>query len=420
MSNSKSDYAEKITEDLPRDTQSTKNGSVFSGYTVMAKSMIGSGILSITFACAGTGLILGIFMLLLAALLTWLSLHVISKLSLEFPDQQVSFYSITQRVLPKYSWTLDTAVLLDCIGSAVCFIHIMGTLLAHAFIELFTITSVSERVMTIITQTGLVAIMFPLSLMKDITDTKIINIIGLICLIYVAILSVVFTDFTTYSTDLLWPTSFTQILIAFPIMIFAFSCQQNILAVVSEMKNPTMKRLDTITGSAINTGLLLYVPVMIFPFITFGRNVNAPTIFGLLPRGHPAVIVGMFAAAISVGISYILVVFPIRASMMSLMYRTNQPTGRKELMVRVLLVTGIVLVSLGTAIGVGKNYGYAISFTGLLGANTCGFVMPCILYLKHFGIDWRSVSSVSILLMLVFCIALYPLGITAAVLELVT
>jgi len=331
--------------------------------------------------------------------------------------KDVSFYSMTEKIFPKYKWTLDTAVLVDCIGSAICFVHITGTLMAQGFMEVFTITSISPRVMTIITQSGVVALLFPLSMMKDITDTKIVNIIGLICLIYVAVLAVVFTDFDNFTTDLLYPGTFTQILIAFPMMIFAFSCQQNILPVVSEMKNRTMKKLDTVTGSAIITGLLLYFPVMIFPFITFGRNGDS-TIFGLLPKGHPAVIVGMFAAAISVGISYILVVFPVRTSIMSLIYGSNQPTGKKEFKIRIWLVVAIVAVSLGTAIAVGDKYGIAVSFTGLLGANTCGFVMPFLLYLKHFGINWKSFSSVSILVLLVFCIALYPLGITAYILEL--
>jgi hypothetical protein len=74
---------------------------------------------------------------------------------------------------------------------------------------------------------------------------------------------------------------------------------------------------------------------------------------------------------------------------------------------------------LGTSIGVGNKYEIALSFTGLLGANTCGFVMPFLMFLKHFGIKWTSPTSVAVLVSLVFCLALYPLGITANVLELV-
>ena len=418
MSNSSDVKVEEKTQ------QSVKHGTVFSGYTVMAKSMIGSGILSITFACARTGLILGVFMLLLAAALTWLSLHVICKLSLEFPSDNVSFYSITENVFPKFKWLLDVTVVVDCLGSAICFLHIMGTLLASAFIEMFAITSLSFRQLSIITQSALVVLLLPICLMREITDTKIANIIGLLCLLYVAILAMVYTNLDNFSSELLYPVDFTKTIIAFPIMIFAFSCQQNVLPVSAEMKNPTMRRLDTVTLSAIATGLLLYLPVMILPYLTFGRsNGQAERIFDLLPQNQTAVIIGQFCAALSVGISFVLVVFPIRSSIMSLLYAggsTAPETGsRKELGVRIAIVSLIVAICLGTSIGVGNKYEIALSFTGLLGANTCGFVMPFLMFLKHFGIKWTSPVSVAVLISLGFCLALYPLGITANILELV-
>lgn len=418
MSNSSD---EKITKQVD---QSGKHGTVFSGYTVMAKSMIGSGILSITFACARTGLILGVFMLLLAAALTWLSLHAICKLSLEFPSENLSFYSITENVFPKFKWLLDVTIIVDCLGSAICFLHIMGTLLASAFIQVFSIVSLSFNQLSIITQSALVVLLLPICLMREISDTKIANILGLLCLLYVAILAMVYTNMDNFSSDLLYPVSFTKTIIAFPIMIFAFSCQQNVLPVSAEMKNPTMKRLDTVTLSAIATGLLLYLPVMILPYLTFGRsNGPAERIFDLLPQHSIAVIIGQFCAALSVGISFVLVVFPIRSSIMTLMYSggSSAPaTGsRKELIVRVAIVSVVVAVCLGTSIGVGNKYEVALSFTGLLGANTCGFVMPFLMFLKHFGINWKSPLSWAVLVSLGFCLALYPVGITANVLELV-
>jgi hypothetical protein len=99
---------------------------------------------------------------------------------------------------------------------------------------------------------------------------------------------------------------------------------------------------------------------------------------------------------------------------------TAPATGtRKEFLTRVAIVALTVAICLGTSIGVGNKYEIALSFTGLLGANTCGFVMPFLMFLKHFGINWKSPKSVIILVSLGFCLALYPLGITANVLELV-
>lgn len=398
---------------------SARHGTVFSGYTVMTKSLLGSGILSIAFACAKTGLILGLIMLLFAGILTWASLHVICRLGMEFPSNEITFYSITEKVIPRAKWLLDVAVVIDCIGSAICFIQVMGSLLGTGFIEMFGNGNLSERLIVIIIQIIVVLLLYPLCLMKEITDTKIANLVGLACLAYVAILSMAYTDLSKVSSDLLFPMDAMKAISAFPIMIFACACQQNVLSVVSEMKDPSMKKLDLVTGSSIVTGLIMYVPVMILPFLTFGRsNMKAHTFFGLL-QPTPAVKVGYICAAIAIAISFVLVVHPTRRSIMSLMYGTEFPSGSKEVKVRYSLVTGIVVLCLGVAMAAGNSLGPTVEFTGLLGANTCGFVMPFLLYLLQFGFDWKSVSSVTVGAMLVFCIALYPIGITATVMGIV-
>lgn len=406
-------------EDKVCEIQTERHSTVFAGYTVMTKSMIGSGILSISFACAQSGIILGTIMLVFAAALTWLSLHVLSKLSLAFPHKEVNFYSITEEVFPKMKRALDIAVVVDCVGTAICFIQVMGTLLATGIAASAEVTAVSVGNLSIILQSGLVLVLFPICVVKEITNTKIVNLVGIGCLLYVAGLAIGYTQLGDIPSDILYPTNFAKAIGAFPIMIFAFSCQQNVLSVSSEMKDPSMRKLDTVTGSAIVTGLLMYVPVMLLPLLTFGRPDKVPdTFLGLLPT-DAAVIIGFICASMSVAISCALVVIPIRSSMLSLIYGGNRPTGAKERKVRIILTAGILAVTLGAAIGVGDNLNKALSFTGLLGANTCGFVMPFAMYLGHFGLNWKSVESVSVLSMLVFCIALYPLGITAIILDIV-
>jgi amino acid permease len=406
----------KVHKDAP-----SRHGTVFSGYSVMTKSMVGSGILSISFACAQSGLILGTLMLLFAAGLTWLSLHVLSKLTLAFPHKEVSFYSMTEEVFPKMKWFLDVAVVIDCVGSAICFIQVMGTHLGEGIAASFDIGSLSKSNLVIILQCCMVLALFPVSVVKEITNTQVVNIVGIVCLLYVAVLAMVYADFSNVTSDLLYPTGFAKAIGAFPIMIFAFSCQQNILSVSSELKQPNMRKLDTITGSAILTGLLMYLPVMLLPFLTFGRPSTVPgTFLGLLPISDGAVIAGYICAAISVWISVALVVIPTRSSILSLMYGSGpRPEGKKELTIRVIITASVLAVTLGAAIGVGDNLSIALSFTGLLGANTCGFVMPFAMYIGHFGMNWKSVTSVSVMLMLGFCLVLYPLGITANILDIV-
>ena len=398
---------------------SSRQGTIFSGYTVMTKSLLGSGVLSIAFACAKTGLIGGILMLILAAFLTWASLHVICRLGLEFPSNDITFYSITEHVIPRAKWVLDVAVIIDCIGSAICFVQAIGSLLGAAYQGIFGTAGMSERVLVIIIQIIVVLLLFPLCLMKDISDTTVANLVGIACLSYVTILAMVYTDLSHVTEDLMRPMDGLHAVSAFPIMIFAFACQQNVLSVVSEMNNPTMRKLDIVTSSSILTGLIMYLPVMILPYLTFGRsNPKAHTFFALLPD-TAAVRIGYICAAVAIGISFVLVIHPTRRSIMSLKYGSDLPFGKRELKMRVMIVTLTVLLCLGVAIAAGDSLGSTVEFTGLLGANTCGFVMPFMLYLFHFGFDRRSLSSVTVAAMLAFSIALYPLGITASIMGII-
>ena len=390
-----------------------KPGTVFSGYTVMTKSMVGSGILSIAFACSKCGLILGILLLFFAAFLTWLSLHVICKLALDAPTGDITFYTITERILPKVKRFLDIAVIVDCLGSAIAFVQTMGTLLGKSADHMFGFESLDQRSVIMIIQTCMVIALLPVCLMKEISGTKYLNIIGLLGLVYVTILAMVYTNISEVSSDLLYPIDSFSGVSGFLIMIFAFSCQQNVLSVVTEMKSPSIRKLDMVTGSAISTGFIMYLPVMILPFLTFGRSKDdASTFFELLPPTI-ATQIGYVCAALSVSISFVLVVHPIRRSVLSLMYSGELPTGRKEKVARTGVVLAILTISLGVAIAAGSSLGPTLEFTALLGANTCGFLMPCILYLKHFGFDFKIVA------LLLFSIALYPIGITAAIMGII-
>ena len=409
----------KVSEEVDEKEHSvSKRGTVFSGYTAMAKTMLGSGVLSISFACAKSGLIMGIVMLVFAAFLTWMSLHVISLLCLEFPSKDISFYSITERVIPRARWLLDVAVLIDCIGAAICFVQVIGTLLGDAVEQLFGLGTLSRRELVIIIQVIVVVALFPLCLIREISDTKIINIIGLSCLTYVGLLTVVYADLSNVDPDLMYPIDGIQALGALPTIIFAFSCQQNMLSVASEMKRPTIKKLDIVTVSAVLTGAMMYVPVMILPFLSYGRSKDAHTFFPLLPRSV-AVQIGLIAAGLAIAISFVLDVHPIRRSVFSLMYGSDQPTGKKERSMRTIVVTAIVLVVLGVSIAAGESLGPTLEFTGLLGATTCGFVMPFILYLVHFGFAWKSATAVTVAGMLLLCLVLYPVGIAAIIMGII-
>ena len=59
------------------------------------------------------------------------------------------------------------------------------------------------------------------------------------------------------------------------VFIFAYTCQMNIFPVVNELKNPTMKRFNVVTNSAIFTACSLYIVVAACGYAIYGSEINA-------------------------------------------------------------------------------------------------------------------------------------------------
>jgi len=301
--------------------------------------------------------------------------------------------------------------------------------MSFAIISAFSLgpNSIDQRYIAMMVQAVMILALAPLCMMREISSTKIPNLIGLSCLLYIMICTFFYTPCTKASTELLFPTDALAALGSFPTFIFAFTCQQNVFTVANELKNANLKRLDKVSLLSTGTGFMVYMPMMILPFLTFGSDVQSNYLYNLDTAGHidiPIIIAFVFAS-ISVSISYVLQVQPIRRSLISLIFGTNPPVAgeKKEIQNRVGLVTVILLTTYGLAVGLGDDLSLPINISGLLGGNTMCFVMPFLLYLARYN-GWRqrpmSPFNICIISTLVFCIALYPVCLTGIIYEAVT
>ena len=398
------------------------HGTLLSSYSVLCKSMIGSGIFAMAGACNHFGLIPGVLALCIAAGITWLSLHVLSILALEYRLENPSFYSVSENILPRAKWVLDVALIINCFGAAVAYVITSGTLMSFAICAMFNIAkdaAFGQTQIAMIVQAVMILALAPLCMMKEISSTKIANLIGLTCLLYIVIVTFVYAEPAAHTGDssLMWPTSFLTAIGSFPTFIFAFACQQNVFTVANELKDASRKRLSIVCASSTLTGFLVYVPMMLIPFLTYGRGVEDNYLKNLDQVGavDVPVIIAFVLASISVSISYVLQVHPVRRSVVSLVFGAKEMAPRKERSVRVGLVTLIMVLSYALAVGLGSNLSLPINLAGLLGGNTMCFVMPFLMYNRRYG--WRSGLSRLLAVVLAFCLALYPLCLTGIIYE---
>jgi len=375
--------------------------------------------------CANFGILLGVGFLVLAALITWLSLRVLSYLALDYKDSNPNFYSVSETLMPRLKWLVDVALIINCFGGNIAYVQTFGKLLSEGLMGVINwdVNSMSKESVALIIQAIILVILAPLCMMKEISSTRIANMIGLGCIVYIVIMTFFYTPCDAASTELLGPGSILGAMGSFPTFIFAYACQQNVFTVSNELKDANLKRLNTIAVSSTVTGFIIYLPVMLLPFLTFGTAVQSNYLYNFAKEGEalpiPVVIAFIFAS-LSVSISYVLLLQPVRASIMSLAFGGNQPTGNKERNLRVSIVAGLMLLSYGIAILLGDNLKLPINIAGLLGGNTMCFIMPFLLYLTKYGYDMKNKFTVAVVVTLAFCALLYPVCLTGIIYGAVT
>ena len=412
-----SSFEEELKGEITSET--TRHASILSGYSILTKSMIGSGLFVMAYGCFKFGIVMATIMLAIASLITWISLRTLSVLAIDYIHEQPSFYSISEKLIPKYKWVIDVSVILNCLGASTGYVITAGDLLSIGLYNMFQWQGASFPMSSTkkIIQATMIVSLAPLCLMKEMSGTKIANLIGLTCLLYIVITTFVYCDLHSMSTDLLYMDNFLTAIGSFPTFIFAFACQMNVFQIANELKNPTVKRMNVISLSSTLTGLIIYIPIMILPFLTFGNSIE-PNYLTNLGKDKIPVQIAYILAAVSVSISYVLQVHPLRRSILSLYYGSRTPAKTEEKRNRYIVVSAILLVTFGIAVGLDK-IDVVTNFTGLLGGNTMCFLMPSILYLRRYGF---KTDPFSILVMAVgaFSIILYPLCLTGIIYDMVS
>ena len=397
-----SDYSEAKPE-----APSESGSSLFGGYTILAKSMMGSGLLGVAAACAKDGWILGGVISAVIPLLTFLSLHLLTILAIDFSrghGNPVTFYKLCESVLGRAGgWLVEIALILKTFGASIVYLQVAGSMLSSLIWT--SDMSISAPALTRLIQIGLAAVFAPFCFLEKITNTKYINTLGIGCLVYILVIACVYFDPKSEAVTSLYPQSFLGVLSKVPIFVFAYACHQNVFACVHEVRKPTIRRMDLIMALSCLTGFLIYLPVMAFPYATYGSEVK-DNFLKNLPASDAAVKIAFVCAAVSVSVSFPLQILPLRNTVCGLMFLDRKVSERHLKLARYGVATAAILAALGIALAV-SSLGIVMAATGLVGGNTVCFLAPSLLYVRRFKRDhstWYLAAG-----LVLFSLALYPL-----------
>lgn len=387
-----------------------KSSSMFGGYTILAKSMMGSGLLGVAGACAKGGWILGIFFSILIPVFTFMSLHLLTAVALRFDEDHrssvkpITFFKLSESVLGKLgAMGIEISLILKTFGASIVYLQVAGSMLSGLILT----SSMSPLNLSRLVQVGMALLFAPFCFLKRVTKTSVLNAIGIGCLVFIVAAAFIFFDPNSEaaSTTSLYPSSATAVLSRIPIFVFAYTCHHNLLPCIDETRSPTVRRVDTISALACITGFLMYTPVMVFPYATFGSSV-ADNFLKNLPVDDLVTKIAYVCAAVSVCISFPLQVLPLRNSVCSLLFMRIERTEKSEIRMRYLVASVAVAMTLAVAVSV-QSLGVVMAITGLVGGNTICFLAPSLLYLKMFRRD-HKMWYVAVAL-LVSSLALYTL-----------
>eukprot|EP00929_Paragymnodinium_shiwhaense_P009480 TRINITY_DN113660_c0_g1_i1.p1 TRINITY_DN113660_c0_g1~~TRINITY_DN113660_c0_g1_i1.p1 ORF type:complete len:615 (+),score=87.04 TRINITY_DN113660_c0_g1_i1:115-1959(+) len=435
-----------------------RTSTVFRGWTVLTNTIFGVGILALSHAASECGLVLSMVFMLAAACGAKFSLHLLSCVAMRyafaeedaalygqepFPviatPRPVTFYAVCSQSLPWIKYFIDFAIAVKCFGVSISFLIVAGKMLPEALPEWqtcdtfaldpmrcsslshcvwrtanntmdgvcsgddnLTISGGSLRTVTILFAT---CVILPwICYRKRLVTAWITNSISLMFFAYICVLIVVETSLMIWSTGppamnptvKTWPSSALSVCQAIPVFIFAYTCHQNLFPVANEIVEPSVKRLDKVTTSAIGTAVLAYVPIMLLGYCAYGKNVQNPILLDL-PHNQPSRLARLFLFFSAV-FCYPNQLHPCRRSIQVLVEASRG--GRilsydgEKLFRRVcttLLLAGSCIVAILV-----DDLSVVFELVGGIASNTICYLAPTLLYLRLFADNknWKWFAAV--------------------------
>lgn len=201
-----------------------------------------------------------------------------------------------------------------------------------------------------------------------------------------------------------------DVLRSLPIIIFAYTCAQNILPVYNELENSTVERAALVTRVSMGASAVVYLLVATAGYLTLGSKAS-DNIIAMYPDSSFFVCLGKVAVIALTLTSYPVQLYPCRASFLnllevhfpatSLLAPTTEvldtdglladPLLHREVNDRRWVVVTVFLMLLGMLTSITINdLSTVLGFVGAVGCTIVSFILPALLYFRMFHEDTQT------------------------------
>ncbi|KAL4967438.1 transmembrane amino acid transporter protein-domain-containing protein [Aspergillus stella-maris] len=375
----------------------------------LVNTIVGAGVLAMPLAISHMGIVLGIFVILWSGMTAGFGLYLQSRCAQYLDRGSASFFALSQITYPNAAVIFDAAIAIKCFGVGVSYLIIIGDLMpgvVQGFAGEPAFDFLVDRHFWV---TAFMLIIIPLSYLRRLDSLKYTSIAALVSMAYLVVLVVY--HFIIGDTKegrgpirvIHWAGA-VPTLSSFPVIVFAFTCHQNMFSILNEISNNSHFRTTAVVLASIGSSAATYILVAVTGYLSFGNSVGG-NIVGMYPPGLWATI-GRAAIVILVMFSYPLQCHPCRASVDAVLRwrpkrsRSNRTEGsphRNPLLpggprgsrapepmsdLRFsVITTSILILSYIVAMTV-SSLEAVLAYVGSTGSTSISFILPGIFYYK--------------------------------------
>ncbi|KAI9820055.1 MAG: hypothetical protein M1826_001045 [Phylliscum demangeonii] len=301
-----------------KDAGFTGNASWGSSVVNLVNTIIGAGVLAMPLALSHMGIALGVLVIIWAGMTSAFGLYLQTRCARYLERGTSSFFALSQLTYPNAAVVFDAAIAIKCFGVGVSYLIIIGDLMPGVVAAFGAHTDawnfMDDRHFWV---TFFMLIMVPLCFLRRLDSLKYTSVIALIAIGYLVIL--VLAHFikgdTLADRGPVRVTTWAGIiptLRSFPVVVFAYTCHQNMFPILNELGNNSPTRTASVVLTSIGSACTTYMLVAITGYLSFGDHVTG-NIIAMYPPSTASTI-SKAAIVIFFMLSYPLQLHPCRAS----------------------------------------------------------------------------------------------------------
>ncbi|CAK7564668.1 MAG: hypothetical protein SEPTF4163_002567 [Sporothrix epigloea] len=414
------DMARRRRGHSPKRSSGGGDASTLSSIINLLNTIVGAGTLAMPAAMSHMSIVLGVVIILWSGLMSAFGLYLQSLCARYLDRGTASFFALSQITYPNAAVVFDGAIAIKCFGVGVSYLIIIGDLMPGVVLGFVGEASgITAQLPFLLDRhfwiTAFMLVIIPLAFLRRLDSLKYTSVIALVSIGYLIVLVVY--HFASDSPSergevrlITWAGP-VALLSSLPVVVFAYTCHQNMFSILNELKENTPGSVVGVISSSIGSAASIYILVAITGYLTFGSNVVG-NIVSMYPA-NVASTIGKAAIVILVLFSVPLQIHPCRASLDAVLnWRPNKLAGSSgrsngALLPRTngapttapatdshgapvvtlsdmrfaILTTLIIAGSYATALSV-TSLDRVLAYVGSTGSTSISFILPGLFYYK--------------------------------------